>query len=384
MKLAFIFDVAFAKYNDQYYSVNLSQKFWKDRYLPYFDEIVVIGREKTVTEDPTGKMVRSDSNKVHFCCMPNGNRINRMFSLNKENKFIEEAIADCDFVVCRSWWGVSVCEKLNKKYMIEVITCAWDGMWNHSRIGRFLAVPYYLNQRKAIKKAPYALYVTEEFLQGRYPCKGVSVGVSDVMLKNISDDTVLEKRLERIDASSEKILLGTAAAVNVKYKGQRFVIEALHILKSKGYDCFRYQLAGGGDNSDLKKLVDKYDLNDVVEFLGSVPQDKIHDWYESLDMYVQPSLQEGLPRSVVEAMSHAIPCVCMKTGGMPELVEPEYICTKRGNKAKTIANKLLLMKNKENMKKAAQYNFARSKNYYPEVLDTRRKDFMKRFINQEK
>ena len=146
MKLALIFDVAFAKYNNQYYSVNLSQKFWEDRYLPYFDEIVVIGREKTVTEDPTGKMVRSDSNKVRFCCMPNGNGINRMFSLNKENKFIEEAIADCDFVVCRSWWGVSVCEKLNKKYMIEVITCAWDGMWNHSRIGRFLAVPYYLNQ----------------------------------------------------------------------------------------------------------------------------------------------------------------------------------------------------------------------------------------------
>ena len=43
------------------------------------------------------------------------------------------------------------------------------------------------------------------------------------------------------------------------------------------------------------------------------------------DIYIQPSLQEGLPRAVVEAMSTALPCIGFNTGGIPELLEPEYI-----------------------------------------------------------
>lgn len=382
MKLGFVFDVCFHKYNGEYYAVNLSQELWKNKYLPYFDEIVVVGREKIVYEDPSHKLVRSDSDRVHFKCLPNQNKINRIFSQGKESNFIEQAISDCDFVICRSWWGCSTCKKLNKKYMIEVVSCAWDSMWNHSIIGKLLAVPFYLKQRLAIKKAPYSLYVTNEFLQRRYPCDGVTVGVSDVMINCDDYEKVMHNRLKKI-SEHNKLTLGTAAAVNVKYKGQRFVIKALYLLKKMGYDCFKYQLAGGGDNSSLKKLVNKYGLNDDVEFIGSLPHNELFEWYDSIDVYIQPSLQEGLPRSVVEAMSRGVPCICLNTGGMPELVAEEYVCERRGNISKNIADKILMFMDKRNMQKASQSNIEKSKEFYPDVLENKRKGFMHKFINQE-
>ena len=383
MKLGFVFDVCFHKYNDGYYAVNLSQELWKSKYLPYFDEIVVVGRERIVHEDPSHKLVRSDADRVHFKCLPNQNKIKRVFSQRKESKFIEQAIADCDFVICRSWWGCNVCKKMNKKYMMEVVSCAWDSMWNHSFVGKLVAIPFYLKQRFAIKKAPYSLYVTNEFLQRRYPCDGMTVGVSDVMIKCDDHEQVVRNRLKKISTSNSKLTIGTAAAVNVKYKGQRFVIKALYLLKKMGYDCFKYQLAGGGDNSSLKKLVDKYGLNDDVEFIGSLPHDKLFEWYDSIDLYIQPSLQEGLPRAVVEAMSRGLPCVCLNTGGMPELVVKEYICKRKGNIPRSIADKILLFMDKSNMEKASRCNIEKSKEFYPEVLECKRNEFMCKFINQK-
>ena len=46
---------------------------------------------------------------------------------------------------------------------------------------------------------------------------------------------------------SSKIVIGTAAAVNVKYRGQQYVIEALGELKKQGITNYEYHLVGGGE-----------------------------------------------------------------------------------------------------------------------------------------
>ena len=135
MKLGFVFDSWFLKYDGHYYCTNLSVSLWNDRYLKVFDKIVVVGREINATKNPSNKNVRSDCDSVEFACIPNAHPLKRMFCLKKEYKFIEEQIKDCDFVVLRGWWGVEVCKKLNKPYMIEVVSCVWDSFWNHSCSG---------------------------------------------------------------------------------------------------------------------------------------------------------------------------------------------------------------------------------------------------------
>ena len=107
-----------------------------------------------------------------------------------------------------------------------------------------------------MRHAAYAVYVTNAFLQRRYPTRGISAAVSDVELTP-ADAAVLARRLEKIRTYSGKLVLGTAAAVNVAFKGQRYVIEALARLKAAGRTDVEYRLAGGGDPTALRELAQR-------------------------------------------------------------------------------------------------------------------------------
>ena len=113
----------------------------------------------------------------------------------------------------------------------------------------------YYKTKSRIKNAPYVVYVTNEFLQNRYPTCGKSVCCSNVALTEF-DGSVLDRRLEKIESmkSTDRIIIGTTAAVNVRYKGQQYIIKALGKLKKEGITNFEYQLVGGGDQTYLKAI----------------------------------------------------------------------------------------------------------------------------------
>lgn len=380
MKLGFVFDVRFVKYNGNFYATSLSVETLTERYLSVFDEMVVVGRYKEVTESPQGKLVQCNNERIEFKCVRDEHPLKRVLHFGRENKSLREALCDCDAVVCRGWRGTGTSRKLGKPYMVEVVNCAWDSYWNHSLLGKIVAPAMFLIRRITTKNAPYVQYVTNEFLQRRYPTKGKSVGVSDVALVAAPDKDILKNRLEKISSKSPdgKIVIGTAAAVNVKFKGQRFVIKALAKLKRQGLTNFEYQIAGGGSNHKLKALAEKLGVSDQVVFKGSIIHSEIFAWLDSLDVYVQPSLQEGLPRAMIEAMSRGLPCYGTKTGGIPELIGAPYVCKSNHR----IADKLASFLKNHTAEKAllmAQENYAESQKYQIEGLKLRFYQFLKEF-----
>ena len=162
-----------------------------------------------------------------------------------------------------------------------------------------------------MKDVPWAIYVTNEALQKRYPCKGNSLGCSDVEI--IIDEYALEKRLKK--DSNERIILGTAAFLDVGWKGQIYVIRALAKLKKKGLSNFEYQLIGAGTGKMLQAEAQKLGIADQVRIIGALPHEKVFDWLDNIDVYVQTSFMEGLCRSIIEAMSRGCPVLCTDVGG---------------------------------------------------------------------
>lgn len=378
MKLAFIFDTRFIKYKNHYYSINLTSDIWKQRYLKVFESIVVVGRYIEVKNNPIGRYVRSDIENVEFRCIKDQSKLKRIMNLREEKEFIAKEIADCDAAICRTWWGVSECVSQKKPYLMEVINCIWDSYWNHGIIGKIVAFPNYVLQRQAIKKAPYSLYVTEKFLQNRYPSNGKSEGVSDVFLSNDISDEILLQRQERIENLKKKIVLGTAAAINVPYKGQRFVIRAIANLCDHNDFRFEYKLAGSGDPKALKRYAKQLKVDDRIDFCGPIPHEKMGEWRNSIDIYIQPSLQEGLPRAVVEAMSVGIPCIGSDCGGIPELIEPQFICKRKAHLSSQIFKQLQSL-TKNDLLHMSKYNFNFAKKFNSDLLNKRRIEFMKDF-----
>ena len=384
MKAAFLFDTFLLKNeNNDYYGMTLTYDFFKNRYLKYYDEIVVSTRVKYIKDESGNidgyKIVNGDGVIVK--------PINSYLKITDgilKRKFIEDeiisSISDCDIVIIRlpSMIGniaCDLCRKIKKKYLVEMVACAWDGYINHVKNAGKIVAPYmYYYTRKNIKSAPKVLYVTNEFLQKRYPTKGESVACSDVLLPKL-EQSILDNRLDKIERYNEysEIKLCTVANVGLKSKGHEYVFKALAKLKNNEKK-YTYYLVGNGDNTRLKKIISKYNLEENIVFLGSLSHDKVFEILDEIDIYIQPSLQEGLPRALLEAMSRACPAIGSKTGGIPELLNSDVIFKKKDYKC--LANILEKFDINE-LKCRAKENFNTIKNFDLKKLEEIRYKFYK-------
>ena len=263
--------------------------------------------------------------------------------------------------------------------MSFVVSCAWDAYWNHGWLGKILAPYKFLRARYTIKNSDYVLYVSNKFLQNRYPTNAkYQCGCSNVKIDKL-DDCILENRLDFLNKwNSKELKIATTGAVDVRYKGHEYVLRALYELKQKGKTNIHYYLLGGGSPTFLKGLVAKYNLEEQVHFMGIVPHDEVFSILDNMHIYIQPSLQEGLPRSMVEAMSRGLMCIGANTAAIPELIEPQFV-TRRRSSDDII--KILETVTKEQLVEQATRNFNEAKSYEEEKLNARRRAFFDKIIN---
>ena len=219
-------------------------------------------------------------------------------------------------------------------------------------------------------------------MQKRYPTNAkYQCGCSDVKIGEL-DNKVLDSHLNFIAQwESKELSVATTAAVDVRYKGQEYVLRALYELKQRGKTNIHYYLLGGGNPSFLQSLVKKYGIENQVHFVGVVPHDEVFAILDKIHIYIQPSLQEGLPRAMVEAMSRGLMCAGANTAAIPELIEQQFV-TRRKSSADIV--RILESVTKEQLLEQAKRNFAEASNYEEEKLNARRKEFFDKIINDIK
>ena len=363
-----------------------------DRYLQHFDHITLLMRKADV--DPNdfetlGKMNRIDSDKIDVVILPNtaaslrsfvDPRIHAQFKqtvlkeLKPNRAVIIRAPSNSGTI------AADYCHAHGIPYLAEAVGCPWDSLWNHSLKGKLLAPGMWKDFRRTMRNANYAIYVTSEFLQRRYPTNGKSAAISDVELQPM-DDSILEKRLEKIRSNSGTFKIGTAGALHVAYKGQRYVIEALSKLKDQGNTNFEYHLAGGGDPTVLQTLAEQLGVSDQVIFDGVLRHEQMFTWFDDLDLYIQPSTVESMPRALIEAMSRGLPALGSIVGGIPELLGKECIFPRKNVE---VITELLIQLHSESMHSMAKRNFARAKQFQKELLEKKRFDFYSAFAAEAK
>nr|WP_285868268.1 glycosyltransferase [Mesobacillus maritimus] len=398
MKLLFVHDGEKLKEDNQgtyYTDGSYNQKVW-DRYLDIFEDVSVIFRKDPKIYDPEyakSKFEFFDKERINFIEIPTlSTSISSFLSINqrvKMERVIKDSVIQCNYLIVRlpSHAGniaVKYAKKYKKPYLIEVVGCPWDSLWNHSLKGKALAPGALFSLRKTVKDAPFVIYVTNEFLQNRYPNSGKNIGCSDVTLTEF-DDGIIKKRLDKINqfSNQQNLVIGTTAAVDVKYKGQQYIIEALSFLRKQGITNIEYQLVGGGNKKYLETISKQLGVEEQVKFLGTLQHRQVFEWLDQLDVYVQPSRQEGLPRALVEAMSRGLPAFGAKTGGIPELVEDEYIFSNTKDYINEIC-RIITSLNKDVMITQALRNFEESKKYDKQIIEKHRSNFLYDFFESGK
>lgn len=388
MNIGFVFDTVLLKKENDYYGLTLNYAFFKNRYLDKMENLTVITRSS---------LMESYKGNIDGYQITNGDRVmvhpvhhyhqipDAIFKRGIIKNELASLLQKCDKVIIRmpSVLGIlacSICEKLSIPYMIEMVACAWDGYLNHTnRFGKILAPFLFYFTRKSVKKCPYVVYVTNAFLQRRYPTSGLQFACSDVVLLDSSSD-VLQKKIQKMESFQEKdFTMCTVANVGMKYKGHIYALQAMKKLKSQGIHI-SYYLAGNGDQTYLKKYIDRYGLNNDVHFLGSLTHQQVFELLDQIDVYIQPSLQEGLPRALVEAMSRGCFCIGSDAGGIPELIDSKYIFHKKCNKQ---LSSILGNLNREEIIMACKRNFQVAQKYEKNYLDSLRNKIYNDFIQSK-
>jgi glycosyltransferase involved in cell wall biosynthesis len=126
-----------------------------------------------------------------------------------------------------------------------------------------------------------------------------------------------------IQHDNSRIIVGTAGRLfpvkdfSLMVEVAKLVVAKLVVAKQKTVD---FVLAGDGpERMMLEKKVREAGLQGRFRFLGQ--QSDMDAFYKSLDIYINTSVHEGIPMSVLEAMSHGLPVVAPNVGGFPEIVE---------------------------------------------------------------
>lgn len=388
MNILFIHDGPIIKIGHEYYGIDYTNDL-KERYLTYGDNVTFLMRTRSEKNNNILNYSKIDSKNFNVISVPNFKNPKKYFKVIKEAKaIIREAVINHDIIIVRlpssiGMLAIKYAKLIDKPYFVELVACIWDALWNKGILEKIMAPFELLNLKKTVYYSPFVLYVTDQFLQKRYPTKGKNIGCSDVILQKRNKDTLF-KRLKKIKnkAQDEIVILGTVAAVNVRFKGQQYVLEALAKLKKEGYKNFEYQLIGGGDASFLRKQAKKLGVSLEVRFLGALPHKNIFEWLERVDIYIQPSKQEGLPRALIEAMSMGVPALGSTAGGTPELLEEAFVFNK--GDAREIADRILKLNDKEMLLEQAKRNYCYVEKYNEETLASKRNHFYLKFLDELK
>lgn len=346
------------------------------RYTQYVDLLYVVIRVKqidlTYEEAHLSPITLS---QVHIVPMPNVVSPKGFLMRNKLRGKLKKLVSQADMfffrvpgILCNML--ADLCIEAGKPYLVEVGGCAWDAFFHHGISGKLVAPIVDSAQKKTVMHASHATYVTEKWLQNRYPTNGKSRPASNVYLSNFDENNINSRILRYKKSKPQVYKIGTLASVEVKYKGHDQIIKAMSILKKEGVRLV-YEMVGRGNPDRLRKMAEEYGVADQVVFLGQKRHDEIWTWLDSIDIYAQPSKQEGLPRAVIEAMNRGCICIGSNIAGIPELLEEDELFS--NNDIKRICQIIRSIVNEKDHSVRILSNFNKSKKYDLNVLNENRK-----------
>lgn len=360
-------------------------EFWQ-RYLDIFDEVYIVARVKKVDKSQqTWKSV--GNSKIKFLPLTYYvgpiQIIKKVFDLNRELTKISDL--PYHFILrVPSFIGILLYRKLlkrDKKFGLEVVGDPDDVFQVDTLKVKFVDFYRWLfvrELRMQCSSASAVSYVTANTLQKKYPAN------KDVFTTNYSSIELPDYFYSEPfrDFSQQKLLeLLFIGSLAQKYKGLDILLKALAHSILNTADLKLTIVGDGMYKNEYEILSLELGIADKVSFQGYIADKKeIHKYYMSSDIFVLPSLTEGLPRVVIEAMSTSLPVIATNVGGIPELLNSTSMVDS-GNVDQLAVKIEQFINDNELLYKEAKRNYIESKNYKYDLLQDRRKEFFRKIIS---
>jgi glycosyltransferase involved in cell wall biosynthesis len=157
----------------------------------------------------------------------------------------------------------------------------------------------------------------EQVLNAKYGSKKVVKVYNGVRLQAASSAGNANDTKTKLGLDSSCRLIGTVGRLTAVKGQENFLLTARELLKCRS--DLRFILVGDGPlRARLETRARELGIDHRVSFLGH--RDDIYDVLRALDIFVLPSLHEGIPMVLLEAMALARPVVASRVGGIPEVL----------------------------------------------------------------
>lgn len=127
------------------------------------------------------------------------------------------------------------------------------------------------------------------------------------------------------------------------------LLEAFLKFHAKHPDSVLRLIGDGGKKAEAEAFVAAHGLENAVEFLGL--QKNVHAFLHNADMFVLPSLYEGIPITLIEAMGSGVPIVASAVGGIPDMLRNNESALLIEPNAGAIADAFMRMAASEDLRK---------------------------------
>lgn len=139
--------------------------------------------------------------------------------------------------------------------------------------------------------------------------------IDHVVYTGLALDTVPFNQLYTRAVALEMLSVGRSHWI----KGYPYALGACKLLKEAGV-TFAYTVIGGAGDEELQYLVHELGLKEQVHLEGKLPQKVVFKRMQQASLLLMPSINEGIPNVVVEAMALGLPVLSTNCGGVTELI----------------------------------------------------------------
>lgn len=166
------------------------------------------------------------------------------------------------------------------------------------------------------------------------------------------------------------------------------IFDLLNVIQMNKVDFegkIKLRIGGNGEIDRLKNFIKMQQLENIVEFLGWITAEEKKIELNHCDVYMLPSYNEGLPISILEAMSYGKPIISTPVGGIPEIVIPEKngILVKPGNFGE-ISNAIsYFLDNKNKLKEYGENSFELVQNHLPKSVIPQLNELYNKLLENE-
>jgi len=370
-------------------------KFW-ERYLNVFEDVAVCARFRHSDEYNTDKLMRSDREHVSFFELPNFRGVVGLVkNLTSVVSCMWKAMKSCDRIIFRAPSPISmiaypIALLSGKPFAAEIMNNPFTH-FSPEAMHHFyqpLLRWFIVKQTKSLcKRANGVSYVTDHVLQDLYPStariKGESKKYFEGSYSTIRMDESRYSFEEWSDERPYPIVFIHTGKMQDNRKGQDIFIQTLSLLKAKGYHV-RGILVGDGEMRPVfEELGKKLQIDSDLEFVGwKAGFEAVRAELKCAQIAVFPSLGEGLPRSVIEAMAQGLLCFGSKVDGICELLEGQ--CLVENFTAECFADHIeYFLKNWDLVRPMREKQYRASLKYEASVLEKRRNEFYRKLYEAE-